>query len=299
MHRVMAWIRAFFGLSRRETRGFLILLPLLVLSLFITPSYRWWKASQTRDFTKENQELDSLLATWKWVEKNDSIDDIEIQLFTFNPNTATKEELANLGFPTNLVNRLDNYRSKNGRFVIKSDLMKLYGMDSSLYVRLYPFIDLPVEKTTKTYEPTPSEKKPIVATKEKFDLNLADTTQLIRIYGIGNKLSQRIIKYRNALGGFISMNQLREVYGLDSTVVAELNKKAFVSLDFNPNQLDVNSATEKELAVHPYISNKLAKAITAYRFQHGNFMSLEDLTKIALVDEAFYTKIKPYLTLNP
>jgi competence protein ComEA len=295
----MAWIRAFFGLSRRETRGFLILLPLLVLSLFITPSYRWWKASQKRDFTKENQELDSLLATWKWEEKNDSIDAIEIQLFTFNPNTATKEELANLGFPTNLVNRLDNYRSKNGRFVIKSDLMKLYGMDSSLYVRLYPFIGLPVEKTIKTFVPTPSEKKPIVATKEKFDLNLADTTQLIRIYGIGSKLSQRIIKYRNSLGGFISMNQLQEVYGLDSLVVSELNKKAFVSQDFNPNQLSINSTTENELAAHPYISNKLAKAITAYRFQHGNFNSLEDLTKIALVDEAFYTKIKPYLTLNP
>lgn len=298
MHRLMAWIRAFFGLSRRETRGFLILLPLLVLSLFITPSYRWWKANQKRDFTKENQELDSLLTHWKWEEKNDSVKGIEVQLFPFNPNTATKEDLTRLGFPSNLVTRIDKYRSKNGRFVIKSDLMKLYGMDSSLYARLYSFIDLPIEKPTKIFEPTLKEKKMSVS-KEKFDLNLADTTQLIRIYGIGSKLSQRIIKYRNSLGGFISMNQLQEVYGLDTTVVAELNKKAFVSPDFKPNQLSVNSVTEKELAVHPYISNKLAKAITAYRFQHGNFTSLEDLTKIALVDEAFYTKIKPYLTLNP
>ncbi len=295
----MVWIRAFFGLSRRETRGFLILLPLLVLSLFITPSYRWWKANQKRDFTKENQELDSLLAHWKWEGENDIVDEEEIQLFTFNPNTATKEDLATLGFPSNLVNRIDNYRSKNGRFIIKSDLMKLYGMDSSLYARLYPFIDLPVEKPTKILEPIPNEKKPLVTSKEKFDLNLADTTQLIHIYGIGSKLSQRIIKYRNSLGGFISMSQLQEVYGLDTTVVAELNKKAFVSPDFKLNQLAVNSASENELAAHPYISNKLAKAITAYRFQHGNFTSLEDLTKIALIDEAFYTKIKPYLTLNP
>ncbi len=300
MHRLMALIRAFFGLSRRETRGFLILLPLLVLSLFITPSYRWWKANQKRDFTKENQELDSLLTHWKWEEKKDSVDEIEIQLFTFNPNTATKEDLLNLGFPSNLANRIDNYRSKNGRFIIKSDLIKIYGMDTALYTRLYPFIDLPVEKPIKTFESkTPKENKPTTVSKEKFDLNLADTTQLVRIYGIGSKLSQRIIKYRNALGGFVSMGQLGEVYGLDTTVVAELNKKAFVSPDFSPNQLAINSVTEKELAIHPYISNKLAKAITAYRFQHGNFTSLEDLTKIALVDEAFYTKIKPYLTLNP
>lgn len=299
MNRLMVWIRAFFGLSRRETRGFLILLPLLLLSLFITPSYRWWKANQKRDFTKENQELDSLLEHWKWEEKKDSVNEIEIQLFTFNPNTATKEDLTNLGFPQNLVNRIDNYRSKKGRFVIKSDLIKIYGMDSSLYARLYPFIDLPIEKSTKAFQSISNEKKPLTASKEKFDLNLADTVQLIRIYGIGSKLSQRIIKYRNSLGGFISMNQLQEVYGLDTAVVAELNKKTFVSLDFKPNQLDINSATEKELATHPYISNKLAKAIAAYRFQHGNFTSLEDLTKIALVDEAFYTKIKPYLTLNP
>ncbi|MBL7870654.1 MAG: helix-hairpin-helix domain-containing protein [Cyclobacteriaceae bacterium] len=299
MNRLMARIRAFFGLSRRETRGFLILLPLLVFSLFITPSYRWWKAGQKRDFTKENQELDSLLAHWKWGEKKDSVNEIEIQLFKFNPNIATEEDLTNLGFPSNLANRIENYRSKNGRFVIKSDLMKLYGMDSALYARLYPFIDLPIETPTKTFQTTLSDKKQFSPSKEKFDLNLADTTQLIRIYGIGSKLSQRIIKYRNALGGFISMNQLHEVYGLDSIVVSELNEKAFVSTDFQLVQIAINSATDKELAAHPYISNKLAKAIAAYRFQHGNFTSLQDLTKIALVDEVFYTKIKPYLTLNP
>jgi competence ComEA-like helix-hairpin-helix protein len=295
----MAWIRAFFGLSRRETRGFLILLPLLALSLFITPSYRWWKANQKRDFTKENQELDSLLTHWSWEENNDSPEEVEIQLFPFNPNTATKDELVNLGFSSNLITRIDNYRSKNGRFVIKSDLMKLYGMDSSLYARLYPFVDLPAEKPKKIFESIPNQKKSLPDSKEKFDLNLADTTQLIRVYGIGSKLSQRIIKYRNSLGGFISMNQLQEVFGLDTAVVTELNKRVFVSEVFKPNQLAINSATEKELAAHPYISYKLAKAITTYRFQHGNFTSLEDLTKIALVDEAFYAKIKPYLTLNP
>lgn len=295
----MAWIRAFFSLSRRETRAFLILLPLLILSIFITPAYQRWISHQERDFTKENQELDSLLSNWIWEEKNDSIKEVDIPLFKFNPNTATKEDLINLGFPTNLVSRIDNYRLKKGRFIIKSDLMKIYGMDSSFYERIYPFIDLPIEKLTKYFESTPNEKKAPLISKEKFDLNLADTTQLIRIYGIGSKLSQRIVKYRNLLGGFISMNQLQEVYGLDTAVVAQLNKRTFVDPTFEPNQLDVNIATEKELAAHPYISNKTAKAIATYRFQHGNFTSLRDLTKIALVDEAFFTKIKPYLTLNP
>lgn len=95
------------------------------------------------------------------------------------------------------------------------------------------------------------------------------------------------------------MDQLREVYGLDTAVVNELNRKAFVASDYQPKKIDLNAATEKELSTHPYIKYSLAKAIAAYRFQHGNFNSVEDLKKIALVDETFYNRIKSYLTLNP
>lgn len=298
MNRLTAWIRAFFSLSRRETRGFLILLPLMIVSVFITPVYHWWKAGQPHHFTKENQELDSLLARWQWKEKADS-SQAKKTLFEFNPNTASKEELMALGFPESLASRIDNYRTKKGKFIIKSDLKKIYGMDSILYINLYAYINLPTEKPTLSKDKKPLPEKYVSPTIEKFDINLADTTQLIRIYGIGSKLSQRIIKYRNSLGGFISMSQLKEIYGLDSVVVKELNKKAFIQDEFQPSRLAINTLSEKELAAHPYIKYNLAKAIATYRFQHGNFTSLEDLKKIALVDEAFYTKIKPYLTLNP
>ena len=298
MNRLTAWVRAFFSLSRRETRGFLILLPLMALSVFITPAYHWWKSGQPRDFTKENQELDSLLTHWRWKEKSDTVR-IEKTLFEFNPNKASKDELIALGFSVSLANRIDNYRAKNGKFIIKSDLKKIYGMDSTLYIELYAYIDLPKEKPVILRDKKTLPEKTASVINEKFNLNLADTTQLIRIYGIGSKLSQRIIKYRNSLGGFISMNQLKEVYGLDSAVVKELNKKVFIDYEFQPARLAINTVSEKELGAHPYIKYNLAKAITTYRFQHGNFSSIEDLKKIALVDESFFTKIKPYLTLNP
>ncbi len=300
MNRLKAWVRAFFGLSRRETQGFLILLPLLLLSVFIMPTYHLWKASQKQDFSKESKELDSMLARWTWEEKQDSIlKETEHALFTFNPNTSTKEDFIRLGFSTNLATRIDNYRTKKGRFSIKSDLLKIYGMDSGLYNRVFAFIDLPEERETKKSGLPAINETAVSLPKEKFDINQADTTQLIGIYGIGSKLSQRIIKYKNQLGGFTSMNQLSEVYGLDTAVISELNRKAFVTIDYQPKKININSATEKELSTHPYIKYSLAKAITTYRFQHGNFNSVEDLKKIALVDETFYNKIKPYLTLNP
>ena len=175
-------------------------------------------------FTKENQELDSLLAHWQWKEKADS-SQAEKTLFEFNPNTASTQELMALGFSESLANRIDNYRSKKGKFIIKSDLKKIYGMDSMLYVRVYAYINLPTEKPSLSKEKKLLPEKYVSKTIEKFDINLADTTQLIQIYGIGSKLSQRIIKYRNSLGGFILMNQVKEIYGLDSVVVKELNKE--------------------------------------------------------------------------
>ncbi len=300
MNRLKAWLRASFGLSRRETRAFLILLPLMLISIYLIPAYRHYKANQKQDFSRETKQLDSLLAYWKWEEKKDSATQIvEHTLFTFNPNTATHEELIQIGFPTYLANRIENYRSKNGRFTIKSDLLKIYGMDSAVYNRLYAYIDLPTEKLTyKPEERTPKETA-TVKTVEPFDVNLADTTQLIRIYGIGPKLSQRIIKYRNQLGGFITLNQIEEVYGLDSTVIKELKQNIFIAENFEPSKISINSATEKELAAHPYIKYALAKAIATYRFQHGNFIAVEDLKKIASVDETSYNRIKPYLSLNP
>ncbi len=299
MNRLKALIRAFFGFSRTETRAFLILLPLLLISVFIMPTYRWWFTNQKQNYATESKTLDSLIAQWQWKESKDSILHTSPALFPFNPNMASITELIQLGFAPNLANRIDNYRNKQGRFKTKSDLLKIYGMDTALYQQLVPYITLPVTQA-KTLNENPSVKKESDKVKvTPFDVNEADTSQLIAIYGIGTKLSQRIIKYRNQLGGFVSISQLQDVYGLDSTVINELTKHAFVSDDFKPIQISVNAASEKELAAHPYITYPLAKSIATYRFQHGRFSNIEDLHKIALVDETFYKKIKPYLTLNP
>jgi competence ComEA-like helix-hairpin-helix protein len=185
---------------------------------------------------------------------------------------------------------------KGGKFMVKKDLLKIYGMDSALYKKLFPFIDLPdsvLKDTVKKFEP----KERIVAIK--FDLNMADTSQLIKIYGIGPKLSQRIVTYRDKLGGFVSVEQLKEVYGLDTTVIHELFRKSFIEKNFQPRLIDVNKATEKELGDHPYIKYKLAKAITAYRFQHGEYHTVDDLKRIAIIDDTKFQKIKPYLSANP
>ncbi|MBX2897666.1 MAG: helix-hairpin-helix domain-containing protein [Cyclobacteriaceae bacterium] len=300
INRLRSWTRAFFGISTREANGLMILLPLLLTSVFIIPAYQQWQSKQPTDFSSHHRKLDSLLA--QWPQQTDSvIVSKKITRFTFNPNTASLSDFDSLGFPEVLAQRIQNYRAKNGKFKIKSDLLRIYGMDTTFYNSLEAFIQLP-ERTepNNSYQktqPTVLEiKEPL---RERFDLNTADSAQLIKIYGIGAKLSTRIINYRNKLGGFISIDQLKEVYGLDSAVINRIQAKYNINPNYQPRKLMLNQASEKELSNHPYISYALAKAITTYRFQHGNFNSLEDVKKIALVDEALFNKIVPYLSLNP
>jgi competence protein ComEA len=299
INRLRSWTRAFFGISTREANGLLVLLPLLLTSVFVIPVYHQWQSKQPIDFTNHQRKLDSLLAHWP--AQNETPTKID-SYFPFNPNTASPSDFDSLGFPDFLAQRIQNYRSRNGKFKIKSDLLRIYGMDTTFYKGIEPFIQLPAQLAGSSIATIKEEPKVISngeSVRERIDLNTADSTQLKKIYGIGSKLSARIINYRNKLGGFISIHQLNEVYGLDTAVIKRVQEKYFVDTGYQPRKIILNQASEKELSGHPYIKYNLAKAITTYRFQHGDFTALEDVKKIALVDEAFYTKILPYLSLNP
>lgn len=297
MNRIKAWLRGFFSLSRSETNAFIILLPLMVIIVFSEPAYRYWVSRKPLNVSQDSVKLDSLLSTFKWEQDDSSANkNTERILFHFDPNQVSRDQLMSLGFTSFLADRIVNYRNKGGKFFVKADLLKIYGMDSVLYQRLINFIDLPKQKVAQSKFETKDFKKKEI---ELLDLNAADTTQLEKVFGVGKKLSERIIKFRDKLGGFISANQLKEVYGLDSTVTAAIKMKFFVQDNFKPKQLNINTATEFELSIHPYISSKLAKAITAYRFQHGNFANVEDITTIHILTQSEYERVKAYLTVNP
>ncbi|MBX2967651.1 MAG: helix-hairpin-helix domain-containing protein [Cyclobacteriaceae bacterium] len=294
------WIRIFFGFSRAQTNGFIILLPLLAVLIFSAPVYQWWISRQPRDFSKERILLDSLTANWQASEVNTLPveEEVPVRLFEFNPNSASLDELRALGFSAGLTNRLINYRNKGGQFRVKQDLLRLYGMDSSFYKILVPFINLPetlAREEKKLVALPPGTKRPAPV---KFDLNRADTTLLKTIYGIGSKISTRIVNYRESMGGFISRQQVYEIYGLDSAVVLRLDSASFIQPDFQVRTLNINQATEGELVVHPYISKRMATAIVTYRFQHGRYEHIDDLRKIVQLDAAQLEKLKPYLTVD-
>jgi competence ComEA-like helix-hairpin-helix protein len=304
MLRFKIWVKNFFGFPRAQVNGFVILLILVSLFLFSEPAWHWFIQNQSRDFTSDKAKLDSLIALWGATETSPNEEKPPVRasskLFPFDPNHVSPGDLAALGFSDQLAKRIVRYREKGGRFRIKSDLAKIYGIDSTFYRQLYPFISLAerTERRIAAQKKFPkNEGKEVAKRTEKFDLNKADSSQLKQINGIGDKLSLRILKYRDALGGFINMEQLNEVYGLDSLVINRLAETTIITSGFEPAKLDINTASEKQLADHPYL-RKVAKAIVSYRFQHGDFKTVDEIRKVATLDEKTIQKIAPYVKVD-
>lgn len=288
--RLKNWIKATLGFSRTETNGFLILLPLVAMIIFAMPVYTWWVSLDERDFSTEKKLLDSLAQTWTFDQLDTTAD--SPTYFDFDPNTATIDDFMALGFPGNLAQRIINYRAKGGKFKNASDLKKIYGIDTMLITSLSPYIN--IAQNIQEQEIS-SNAKPANKLKSKSDINFTDTTTLKKIYGIGSTLATRIVKYRDKLGGLIRMEQLYEVYGLDSVVVLRTVEQFFVDSLFAPKKLNLNTAEENDLSDHPYFTRQMARAIITFRFQHGNYKSIDDLQQIKSLSKAQIDKVKPYL----
>ncbi|QOI96032.1 MAG: helix-hairpin-helix domain-containing protein [Flammeovirgaceae bacterium] len=287
----------FFGFTRAQVNAFLLLLPLIVLFIFSEPLYRRITRFAMIGST-ETSKLDTLVARFRngaagKEKKNLPIPD---SLFRFDPNLATQSELVMLGFSARLANQLIHYRDKGGRFRKPDDLLKLYAMDTGLYTQLRPYVF--ITEAPEGYLPGNASRSLTETVIPVFDLNQADTLQLQLLKGIGPVLARRIVKYRDALGGFVNTNQLYEVYGLDSAVVQQVNRQLTVNANFEPVLLNINEASEAQLAAHPYLSRAVARAIVTYRFQHGRFRTIADLAHVQLVPPEVYLKTKPYLTVE-
>jgi DNA uptake protein ComE-like DNA-binding protein len=130
-----------------------------------------------------------------------------------------------------------------------------------------------------------------------LDINTADTLLWDRLPGIGPVLAKRIVLFRERLGGFYSVSQVGETYGLADSVFVKI--QPFLQLgSVSLRKIDLNETDEKSLADHPYIDTKLARTIIRYRSSHGPFSSVEALKAVALVDEVIYRKLEKYLVVK-
>lgn len=208
-------------------------------------------------------------------------------LFEFDPNTATDNDFKKLGLSDRQINTINNYRSKGGYFKVKEDFKKIYVISEDDYNRLAPFIVIKPQQS----------QQPAIADIPTIEINSADTSLFKLLPGIGTVLSGRIIKFRAKLGGFYSVEQIKEVYGITTETYNKIKQYLTINTD-NIAKININFAKYSDLVKHPYIDSKTANAILNYKKQHGFYNSVEQLLSENVLEPILYSKLSIYLTVE-
>ena len=310
---VMGAFRDYFSFSKRERTGAIVLIILIVFIFLLPEFYPAPKVYVDQNEIAEfKRQVSKLKAT-----TNDSPTEEEIrrgpndeqatpgnpkaQLFYFDPNSISADGWRKLGVRDRTIGTIQNYISKGGYFKRADDLGRIYGLPKEKYEQLLPFVRI----VGKEQEDKKEERK------EKFqeynrqadrvavtvDLNKTDTSLLIALPGIGSKLATRILNFREKLGGFYSVEQVKEVYGLPDSTFQKI--KPFLRCDSSQiHKININTADEPKLKDHPYIKWNLARAIVNYRHQHGVYDRLDRLMEIDIISADIFQKISPYLKVE-
>ena len=308
---IFSKIQRFFDFSKGERRGILILLIILFLLLLFQIFYSYFYLPQKKyTFSNDIEEKinhfyarqefikDSLSNhksdIFKFNKENSSTKTLSLNPFPFNPNNLPRKTWKALGLTDKQINTIKNFEAKGGKFYVKEDLRKIYSISENEYKQLEPFINIPDnENKQKKY----TEKAVSNSSNLLIELNTTDSLDLQKIPGIGVMLSRRIIRYRNALGGYISKQQLLEVYGFDTNSYQQISSYLYINQNAIKT-ININTATYDELNKHPYIDTYLAKTIVRLREKNGNFSSLEDMQKQTKLYNDLFIKLKPYLITN-
>ncbi len=216
----------------------------------------------------------------------------EVKKRSFNPNTITKAELLNYGVPDRIANTILNYRNKGGIFRQKGDLKKIYGLSPDLYDQLAPYIVIDNAATDGPPANVGKVTRQSVAVV-RIDINQATAQEWRQLKGIGPFYSKRITNFRQKLGGFYSIDQVAETYGLPDSTFQKI--KPFLHLTPLTQKISINQITVDSLARHPYITYRQARAIVNYRINHGPFESWEDFKNILVLTPEEQQKLAHYL----
>lgn len=266
----------FLHYSKSQRIGIILLFGLIVLcqSFYVFHDFK-------------SEELNTAEAQ-KWLAHQAVVDSLKSNshtvkptIYPFNPNFITDFKGYKLGMSVAEIDRLLAYRKQN-KFVNSAvEFQAVTKVSDSLLNAISPYFKFPDwVKNKKDY--TASTAKPTFNKPEKIsiiDINKATKDDLMKVYGIGDKISDRILEQKNKFGAFVSMEQLNDVWGLSPEVIAKLNQNFEVKATEGIRKININNATVKELSQFPFFRYSLAKEIVVFRSMHGDIKT-EDLSKI-------------------
>ena len=209
------------------------------------------------------------------------------------PNYILKKYFDTLFYKKSSNKKFEYYvfsSPKNLRLVSQIELLK----NTKLKVS---FLNPRYLNMIKSPSKRPANYSKSVTSDFRLNINLADTIEWKRIKGIGEKRAIDIINYKKALGGFIKVSQLNEVYSISDSLFNSFQQYLQIK-DSSTVKINLNTCSKEELKKHPYVKWNIANAIINFREQHGTFKALEDLKKIHILKDDLYFIIVPYITIN-
>lgn len=278
--------------SHADRRGFILLLILLFLLICFWIWNKRTPDNKVSEITEnELQELNSL----QKVTQSKSSHTISHPTY-FDPNTADSMTLVKCGLTSWQAHNTLQYRRKGGFWRSPEHFSQLYGLSKEEFDRLRPYICI-----TPRRQKTPRQENHIIAPFPKtnklspgstIDINHSDTTALKQIPGIGSYYASKICKYRERLGGFVSISQIKEIEGLPNDI------EIWFSIDVSPNvrKIRINQASFKELVAHPYLNFEQVKVITRHIHNYGRLTSWKDLKFYPEFSEKDFQRLTPYIS---
>ena len=300
----------YFYFSRGEKRGILILIAAICIVFlagylisawqrreYISPDDMVIQADAEQEYEEfiaslkeKEQHRERQYTTYKKQEENPPV-----ILASFNPNTADSITFRRLGLPAWMAKNILHYRAKGGKFRKPEDFKKVYGITEEQYSVLLPYIHIPPEDTVHHIPQLYiAQNVPMENIKYEpgtiLDLNRADTTELKKIPGIGSGIARLIVGYRQRLGGFYQIEQLKDI----NLNIQQL--QAWFSIDpANVHRINLNRISVDRLRSHPYINFYQAKAIVEYRKKKGSLTSLKPFSLYEEFTETDLERIGHYV----
>lgn len=295
----------YFLLTGEQWLGVAVLLVLVIGTLVAVKQLQspdekteGWVNDSTKAQFADYQERQDSIRKAQWRKRSDTI---VIRMQAFDPNVADSSTLVHLGFKPWQAKNMLKYRAAGGRYRKPEDLKRLYGMTDSMYLALAPYITIAqVENDSVLADTLGLDSLPVWTSEKKdtlINLRTADTTELKMIRGIGSYRARQIVGYRERLGGFVRVEQVKEILGMESTEVDSILAHLWID-SVLVEQMNVNTIGVQRLSRHPYLRFEQAKAIYELRRRKIRLDSIQQLQAIDCITAETLDKIAPYLNFD-
>ena len=284
-----------FVISKRSKRGLLVLILASLGLIFFPRVYMFFQkeealvinSEQIAEFERTHRKFEKRnYSNYYSKKKKYKAPDSK-----FNPNTYTLSDWINLGLSAKQSVVVLKFTSRG--IYSEEDLKRIFVIPDILFELIRDSVIYP-----ERFQNSPNQEsfKKQVNQITLINLNTADTTEFMKIYGVGAFYAKQIIRDREKLGGFFKKEQLLEVWKMTPETYEKIKDHVFIN-EKDVKRIHINSVTIEELKAHPYLNWNKANSIIKMRIQRNGFKNIEELKESVLIDSETYEKLFPYLSL--